>query len=121
MYLTPKWIQVCPHDVARAVGVGAKKFQKNLTLMGAKFAKKGTFKRLFLTKFEFSVLTLVKIVKIPPKNLLNPTLMGTFRACETPSLWVQIFEKHGLSGGTSTETQSTRVPPPPGRKLLQKY
>ena len=24
------------------------------------------------------------------KNLQNPTLMGTFRACKTPSLWVQL-------------------------------
>ena len=44
--------------------------------MGAKFFKihpygynifgKGTFKRLFLTKFEFSILIFVKIVKILP-------------------------------------------------------
>ena len=27
-YLTPKWIRVCPRDVARAVGVGEKKCQK---------------------------------------------------------------------------------------------
>ena len=67
----------CPRDVTRAVGVGAKKNVKKPTLMGAKFLKsdplwvhnlrkKDTFERLFLTKFKFSVLIFVKIVKIPP-------------------------------------------------------
>ena len=59
---------------------------------GCKICEKGTFKRLFLTKFEFPVLILVKYVKDQPygcKNLLNPILMGAlgaFRACRTPSL-----------------------------------
>ena len=48
------------------------------------------------------------------KNLLNPTFMGAFRACKKPSLWVQIFQKQGLSRGTSVETQSTEEPLPPG-------
>ena len=51
-YLTSKWTTVCPHDAARAEGVGAKKkrkpkalcfweqiFQK-VTLMGAQFVRR---------------------------------------------------------------------------------
>ena len=45
------------------------------------------------------------------KNLLNPTLMGAFRACKTLSLWVQIFPKQGHSGGMSAETRSTEEHP----------
>ena len=37
----------------------------------------------------------------------TPTLMGAFRACKTPFLWVQIFQKQGLSSGMSAETRST--------------
>ena len=51
-------------DVTRAVGVGAE-CQKTLPLW-VQNLQKGTFKRLSLTKFDFSVLILVKIVKIPP-------------------------------------------------------
>ena len=67
--------------------------------MGAKFLKshpygckvfeKGTFKRLFLAKFEFSVLTFVKVVKILPlwvQKSVNHTLIGAFRACKTTFL-----------------------------------
>ena len=53
-YLTPKWIRVFPHNIASAVGVGAKKtlplWVQNIlkvTLMGAKFAKKPPLKGYF--------------------------------------------------------------------------
>ena len=126
VYLTPKWIQVCPRDIARAVkDAGA----KNTTLMhffcmGAKFLKsdpygcktceKGTFERVFLTKFEFSVLIFVKIVKtLTPygcKNLPNPTLMGALRALKTHPYGCKFFKNRDFLGGTSAGTRST--PPP---------
>ena len=37
--LDPKWIRVCPHDVARAVGADAKKSKKNYPY-GCKIFKK---------------------------------------------------------------------------------
>ena len=76
--------------------------------MRAKFAKKYILKRLFLTKFEFSVLIFVKKVK-------KPTLMGE-KICHLIVLWVllgpvklhlygyKIFDKQGLLGGISVET-----------------
>ena len=73
---------------------------------GCKICKKGTFERLFLTKFEFSGFWGFFFIK----KCQKPTLMGAFRACKTPSLWMQFFEKQGHSRGTSTETRSTEEP-----------
>ena len=57
--------------------------------MGAKICKKGTFKRLFLTKFEFSVLIFRKIVKMPPLWVqVNPGGRGTqFIVCKLPTAY----------------------------------
>ena len=122
-YLTPKWIRVCPRNI-----VGAKKCQKNPTLMGAKKLKSGlcgckicrksTFKRLFLTKFEFSVLTFIKIVKIPPlwvQKCPKPHPYACFQGLSNPILMVHLKKKKQVhSGGTSAETRSTEDTPPQG-------
>ena len=93
--------------------------------MGAKFVKKALLKGYFRLNLSFQFWFLKKKCqrpKDPPLwvsakicKILPLSITWVFcRACKTPSLWVQIFLKQGLFGGTSAETRSTEEPPPPG-------
>ena len=67
--LDPKWIWVCPSDVAMVVGppLWVQIFFKVTLMPGplwVQICEKGTFKSCL--QFEFLVLTLVEIVEIPP-------------------------------------------------------
>ena len=110
------------------MGAGVKNIKKStllsanflfkLTLMGAKFCENGTFKRPFWTKFDFSVLTFVKIVKMQllwVQKSVKPYPYRCFQGLQNPILMGAIFFfNHGLSKGTSADTEVLNNPLPPG-------
>ena len=84
---------------------------------GCKICEKGTFERLFLTKFEFSVLAFVKFFKIPPLwvqffKSAKPYPYGCFQGLYNPILWVQNFKNLWHGAVHWDPKYSGRTPPP---------
>ena len=92
-------LQLCE---GHAMGVGAKKKKqlKNPTHMGAYFFKKWPLEKLWQCHpYRF-------------KNLLNPTLMGAFRACKTPSCGCKFFKSRAFVGAHPRRPKVLKYHPP---------
>ena len=103
---TPKWLRVYP---AMSRGLWVQNFRKKVPLKG-----------YFSPNFSFQS-SFVKIVKIPPlwvqKSSEPYPLVGAFKACKTPSLWVQFFFKNRAFPGVETQSTEEQPPPPSGLAL----
>ena len=103
-----------PATMSQGLWVQVQKYVKKILIAwlmsaifphGFKICEKGT-KNFIFVKFSILIVIFVQIVKMQK----SAKLMGAFRACKIPTLFVQFFQKQCLSGAHLHKPEVLKYP-----------